>query len=127
MVEEEIIKSENVPKELQKYLDEDKNRLFLIECDIIDNKLRLGLKELNKYSPYYYEKFYTLIELQNEVPVFKLCRNLEEVKKHLLNIFAHKSSLKSLDNGEKIQLNCEYYDIASKKDAYFVLERKTSK
>ena len=122
--EPEIIKSENVQKELQKSLGSDK--IFKFSCDIEYDKLRIGLKEINCYSPYYYETFFTLEELQKKNAVFKACKTLKEVQNHLLTLFGRDTAfLKSLDNDKQIQICLKMYDISKKIDEDFILERKT--
>ena len=85
MTEQRIIRIEEVPKEHRKFLGDDK--IFMFECEIVDDTLRLGLKEINCFSPYYYEAFFTLDSLYQKNSVFKACKNLEEVKTHILTLF----------------------------------------
>ena len=54
--EEALVPIKEVDQNKIKKLDKDKT--FKFECDVDDN-LRLGLREIDYYSPYYFESFYT--------------------------------------------------------------------
>jgi hypothetical protein len=56
-----MIKIDDVDESLRKNLNFE--TIFKFQCENVDNKLRLGLKEINKFSPYYYERFFTKEEL----------------------------------------------------------------
>ena len=88
--EQNIIELRDVDISLQKRIGDD--NIFRFECDIEDDHLRIGLKEINVYSPYYYETFFTLDELQKKNVIFKSCNTLEKVKEHLVKLFPEKNS-----------------------------------
>ena len=123
MTEQRIIRIEEVPKEHRKFLGDDK--IFMFECEIVDDTLRLGLKEINCFSPYYYEAFFTLDSLYEKNSVFKACKNLEEVKTHILTLFNGNGVLKSESDDEKILLILKMYNISFVIQESFELERKT--
>ena len=123
MTEQRIIRIEEVPKEHRKFLGDDK--IFMFECEIVDDTLRLGLKEINCFSPYYYEAFFTLDSLYEKNNVFKACKSLEEVKSHILKLFNGAGVLKSVDDDEKILLMLKMYNISVVIQESFELERKT--
>ena len=127
MVEDEkknIIKLSDVREEQKKSLEGDK--IFRFECDVHDDQIRLGLRELNVYTPYYYELFFTLEQLKKKNRAFEGCKDLEEAKGHFLLLFNKKNTfLKSLDDGEKIEICLKILYIAIEVDESFILERKT--
>ena len=124
IIKENMIKLPDVKPELQKPLGKDK--IFRFECDIQYNKIRIGLKEINVYTPYYYETFYTLDELQKKNKIFNACKDLEEVKGHLLLLFSKETTLlKSLEDDKKIQICLKIMDISRIIDDSFILDRNT--
>ena len=125
MVEPKIIKSEDYPKDLQKRIEQEQDKLFLFECEITDDKLALRLKELNKESSFYYESFYTLDELCDINSCFRACRDLEEVKKHLLKLFPNSNIKRSLNDSENLQITFYIYMICIKEPLDFILEKKS--
>ena len=125
MVEPKIIKSEDYPKDLQKRIEQEQDKLFLFECEITDDKLALRLKELNKESSFYYESFYTLDELWDINSCFKACRDLEEAKKHLLKLFPNSNIKRSLNDSENLQITFYIYMIRIKEPLDFILEKKS--
>ena len=126
MSEQRIIKFDEVPKELQKYLGQDK--IFVFECEVVNDKLRLGLKEINSYSPYYYETFYSYDELRSKNYIFNACKDLDAVKGHLIKLFKGTAKLSSLDDDEdveKIKIKFKINIFADVVEESFDLERKT--
>ena len=119
---QKIIKIEEVDVGLQKKLD--KNKLFKFECETMSNKLRLGLKEINCYSPYYYEGFYTKEELDNEYPHFTSL-SLEIVKEQLIALFNQENTiLKQAENGNIIvSFKIQFFTMT--KETNFELVKKT--
>ena len=122
--DQEIIKIADVDKKEYKKLGEDK--LFKFECTVEGQQLRLGLKEINCYSPYYYEVFYTLEELYNMKDFFRAKTGLEEIQSNLIALFSRKTTrLESLENDSKIKLHIEAVVLADDVEMDFILERKT--
>ena len=96
----EIIKIDKKNEKCRKTLGDDK--IFRFECEHIDEKLRLSLKEINAYSPYYYEAFYEKEELNNRKSLFKAIEKIDELIEQLLKLFEKKETiLKEVDNGKK--------------------------
>ena len=123
-IKQKIIKIEDVKKEFRKPLGQDK--IFKFECDIQYDQIRLGLREINVYTPYYYELFFTLKELQEKNNTFKGCDSLEEAKDHLLRLFSSDATiLRSLDDNKKIQICVKILNISIIVEGIFTLERKT--
>ena len=122
--EPKIIQLSEVKPDFQKKLGDDK--IFRFECDIIDDQLRLGLREINSYSPYYYETFYTLKELKDKNDIFKAMSGLENVKNHLIQVFIkEKDILESLENDTKIKITFPIPFVLNIVKIPFELERKT--
>ena len=122
--EQNIIELRDVDISLQKRIGDD--NIFRFECDIEDDHLRIGLKEINVYSPYYYETFFTLDELQKKNEIFKSCNTLEKVKEHLVKLFQGKNTiLHSLEDDKKIRMDLKMWDISTLIDDNFILDRKT--
>ena len=85
----------------------------------------MALKQTNNNTPYYYEALFTLEELYQKNSCFKVCESLEDVQKHLLAMYQNEStSLKSLDNDKKIEINFVIFNISQKENLSFILERK---
>ena len=98
---------------------------FKFDCTVQDGKIRLALKQTNINTPYYYEAFFTLEELCQKNPSFQNCKTLEEVQKHLLFLFQKDpTSLKSLEDDKKIEINFVIFNISQKENLSFILERK---
>ena len=124
IMKQNMIKLSDVKPELQKPLGKDK--IFKFECDVESDKLRIGLVEINVYTPYYYETFYSLEELKEKNKIFKSCKDLEEVKGHLLLLFSMETTvLRSLENDKKIEICLKLMDISRIIDDSFILERNT--
>ena len=113
-------------KEILKNLGSDK--IFKLELDIANDQIRIGLKEVNVYTPYYYETFYTLDKLKIKNNGFNSCNTLEDVKGHLITLFdSEKTYLESKDNFEKIKICFEMYIISGPVKENFILKRETIK
>ena len=122
--DQEIIRLEDVgPKQIKK-LGEDK--IFKFECTIESENLKLSLKEVNSYSPYYYEVFYTKEELYQMREFFRAFKTLEEIQKNIIALFGIKTTiLESLEDDAKIKLHIESMVLAEHVEVDFILERKT--
>lgn len=120
----EIIKIDKKNEKCRKTLGDDK--IFRFECEHIDEKLRLSLKEINAYSPYYYEAFYEKEELNKWKSLFKAIEKIDELIEQLLKLFEKKETiLKEVDNGKKISICFKVPNFAEIFDVKFDLERKT--
>ena len=81
-------KISDVPEEEIIKLDND--TIFRFSCTIHDKNLKLKLSEIGSFSPYIYEKLITLDEIQEQYKMFRSCDTLEEVKRHIDNLFRDK-------------------------------------
>ena len=108
---------------LQKNLGD---KIFKFEFDIQNDKLKISLKEVNAGNPLCYEISLSLEELQKKNKMFNACENLEDVKQHLLYLFKNDSTnLESLEDGKKIKISFELFNIAQIVKENFILERKS--
>ena len=119
---QKLIKINEVDKNIQKKLDE---KLFKFECDNVDGVLRIGLKEINKYSPYYYEKFYQKEELDNKDDLFKSLRDIDAVKIRLVKCFNKMAVLKNAEDGKNVIVFFSFPNFDEIIEVNFELERKT--
>lgn len=123
MSEEELVPIKEVDQNKIKRLDKDKT--FKFECDVSD-KLRLGLREIDYYSPYYFESFYTKTELEEINPIFKACNTLEEIQGHFFNLFKENTTkLQLAENQENILIVFIVGWISGTREIKFELIRKT--
>ncbi len=122
--EQTIIKKKDVDTALQKGLGNDK--LFRFECEVKDDSLRVGLKEIYKYSPYYYENFYKFEDLVKKNQLFKGCYGLDDICKRLKKGFGRKLTvLKEKNNYQTIDVVYEIDFFEEQSEVVFSLERKT--
>lgn len=123
MSEEELVPIKEVDQNKIKRLDKDKT--FKFECDVSD-KLRLGLREIDYYSPYYFESFYTKTELEEINPIFRACNTLEEIQGHFFNLFKENTTkLQLAENQENILIVFIVGWISGTREIKFELIRKT--
>ena len=123
MSDEDLVPIKEVDPNKIKKLDKDKT--FKFECDV-DDKLRLGLREIDYYSPYYFENFYTKQELEEINPIFRACNTLSEIQEHFFNLFKENTTkLQLAENGENIIISFTVGFIAMTKEITFELIRKT--
>ena len=122
--DQEILKLSDVDEKKIKKLGEDK--IFKLDCTIESNNLKLSLKEVNSYSPYYYEIYYTKDELDKNKEFFKAFKTLEEIQSNLIKLFSKKTTtLESIDDDSKIKLHIESSVLADDVEMDFILDRKT--
>ena len=100
-----MIKIDDVEESLRKRLNHE--TIFKFQCDNVDNKLRLGLKEINKFSPYYYERFYTKEELDEIDDTFRALRSIDAVKKQLLRCFHKRAKLIEIKDSPNLNIHFE--------------------
>ena len=121
--EEKLVPIKEINPDKIKKLDKDKT--FQFEC-VVDDKLRLGLREIDYYSPYYFESFYSKQELEEINPIFRACNTLEEIQGHFFNLFKEKTTkLELAENGENIVIIFLVGWISGTKEIKFELIRKT--
>ena len=123
-MENKIIKLEEVDDSIKKRLDNE--TIFRFECDNINENLRLGLKEINKYSPFYFEEFYSQEKLEKINNLFKSLPNINSVKDQLIKCFQTMAVLHKKENSENIIITFNFPSFAEKIKIDFELERKTS-
>ena len=121
--DQKLIKLNDFKNCLQKSLGG--NRIVEFNCDVQDDKLRMYLKEISTYNPYYYETLLTFEQIIEKSYAFKACETLEEVQIHLLRIFTQPYTiLKSLDNDTKIQISFKLWVFTRPIEVNFILDRK---
>ena len=118
-----IIKVEDVDENFRKMLGTDK--IFQFECEKIGEKLRLGLTEINVFTPYYYENFYTKEDFDNINPIFKAKSNIDEIERLLNKLFGKRAILKNADDGVNIIICIQTNALEEDIEINFELERKT--
>ena len=122
-IEDKIIKIEDVDEKCRKMLGTDK--IFRFECEKKDEKLRLGLKEINVFSPYYYENFYTKEKFDEIHKIFKTNKNIDEIEIILKKLFGKSAILKNANDGVKIIICFQTPLFDEDIEINFELERKT--
>ena len=121
---QEILNSNDIPQEERKAVDQNNN--FKFECEITGDKMRLGLKEIDTYSPYYYEKYFTMSDLIAINKMFKSCQDLAEVKEHIMKLFPdYKTKLVFSDDRKIIGIVFTMGYISKKIKVELKLEKKT--
>jgi hypothetical protein len=121
--EEALVPIKEVDKNKIKKLDKDKT--FKFECTV-EEKLRLGLREIDYYSPYYFENFYSKQELEEINPIFRACSTLDEIQGHFFNLFKENATkLQLAENKANIVISFTVGWISGTKEIKFELIRKT--
>ena len=118
-----MIKIDDVEESLRKRLNHE--TIFKFQCDNVDNKLRLGLKEINKFSPYYYERFYTKEELDEIDDTFRALRNIDAVKKQLLRCFQKRATLNEVKGSPNLNIHFKIPNFDEVIEIDLEVERKT--
>ena len=118
-----MIKIDDVDESLQKRLNP--KTIFKFQCDNVDNKLRLGLKEINKFSPYYYERFFTKEELDEINDTFRALRNIDAVKKQLLRCFQKRATLNEVKGSPNLNIHFKIPNFDEVIEIDLEVERKT--
>ena len=83
-----IRKSSDVSKEKLIPLNED--TLFEFNCEIEDDNLIITLYEVDALAPFVYTESLTLDDMFKAHRMFESCKNLDEVKEHIDNLFKKK-------------------------------------
>ena len=118
-----MIKIDDVEESLRKRLNNE--TIFKFQCDNVDNKLRLGLKEINKFSPYYYERFFTKEELDEINDTFRALRNIDAVKKQLLRCFQKRATLNEVKGSPNLNIHFKIPNFDEVIEIDLEVERKT--
>jgi len=121
--DQKLIKLNDFKNCLQKSLGG--NRIVEFNCDVQDDKLRMYLKEISTYNPYYYEALLTFEQIIEKYAGFQGCKSLEQVQMNLILLFQNPDTkLESLDNDAKIQISFTLHDISNIVEVNFILDRK---
>ena len=120
---DKIIKIEDVDEKFRKMLGTDK--IFRFECEKRGQYLRLGLTEINVFTPYYYEKYLTKSDFDNINPIFKVENNLDEIEETLNRLFEKRAILKNVDDGKKMIICFQMQLFDKDIETNFELDRKT--
>ena len=118
-----MIKIDDVDESLRKNLNFE--TIFKFQCENVDNKLRLGLKEINKFSPYYYERFFTKEELDEINDTFRALRNIDAVKKQLLRCFQKRATLNEVKGSPNLNIHFKIPNFDEVIEIDLEVERKT--
>ena len=118
-----MIKIDDVEESLRKRLNNE--TIFKFQCDNVDNKLRLGLKEINKFSPYYYERFYTKEELEEIDDTFRALRSIDAVKKQLLRCFQKRATLNEVKGSPNLNIHFKIPTFDEVVEINLEVDRKT--
>ena len=119
---DKIIKIDNVDRKYVKKLGEDK--LFKFECENMNENLRIGLIEINAYSPYYYEAFFSKDDLDEKNDVFRAKRTIDEIIVSLLKLFEKMGSLGNTERNNII-VSFQIPSFEECEEIKFELEKKT--
>ena len=119
-----IIKLNDEEEKLTKSIGD---KMFKFESTIDDDyQLRLSLKEVNCYSPYFYEIYFTYSDLISKYQPYEGMGSIKKIKSSIDSIF-HKPTtrLELTENDTKIIIHGEstYLEIPYNLD--FELDRKT--
>ena len=68
-------------------IKDDENTEFIFKMYIEDSYLHFWLKENKVYAPFTFEETFTMQEIIEHHKAFRACDNLEEVYKHLINLY----------------------------------------
>ena len=101
------------------------NIIFFFTCEIKDKKLRLGLKEINALSPYYFESFYTLDDLKQKSAAFNMFSKIDDCVKVMKDMFkVPKTKLMNGKNGEDMVIHIEIPVFSNIEIIEFNLEKR---
>ena len=121
---QKIIKLDEVEKKFTKSVGD---KLFFFECTL-DNgdELRLCLKEINCYSPYYYEVKYSYTDIIQKYSSYEGLDSIERIKESMDLLFPKQSTrLELSENEKKIIIHTETINMEIPIKLDFELERKT--
>lgn len=122
-MENKMVKLNEVDDFMKKSLDSE--TIFKFECDNIEEQLRIGLKEINKYSPYYFEKYYSKSDLDEINYLFRSLPDINSVKNQLIKCFAKMAGLQKAKDGKNLIICFNFPSFAETIKIDFELERKT--
>ena len=100
----------DVPKEERIKLDND--TLFRFSCTVEDEGIKFKLSEIGSFAPYIYEKIISLDEMKEQYKMFRSCKTLEDVKKHIDRLFSDKKIKLTKDKEDTITFHLTVYLIS---------------
>ena len=120
-IENKIIKIDEVDVKSRKMLGTDK--IFRFECEKKGEWIRVGLKEINVFTPYYYENFYTKSDFDLNNKIFKAKDTIDDIAETLRRSFEKRAILKNSEDG-KIIICYQFQFFDEDIEIKFELERK---
>ena len=108
-------------------LKDDNGKEYIFKIELEENSIHFYIKENKVYAPFTFESFYTLEQIISLHKAFKACDNLEEVYKHLRNLYKkNKFSLLDISSSDKRFINCrfDYISIEDTENLDFIVEKK---
>ena len=118
-----IIKSDEVDAKYRKKLGDDK--LFGFKLENKNEILKVELKELDAYSPYSYEAFFSKDDLNAKHDIFKSKRDIDGILEQLYKLFEKSAILKKAEN-DNIIVSYQIPNFFDIFEINFELEKKTT-
>ena len=113
-------------QEIMIYKDSLNNVEYIIEFNIVADKIHMKIKENNEFAPFTYEEYLTLNDFIGLHKIFKSCTNVKEILGHLYTLYKNKKIYIN-DVGEEDKRNVYFkvWNISKEEDTKtFDLERK---
>ena len=113
--------------EEEMFLKDDNGKEYIFKLQLEDDSIHFYLKENKVYAPFTFESFYPLDQIIKLHKAFKACDDLEEVYKHLLNLYKRdKMALMDVISSEKLLINCrfDYISVEDTENIDFIVEKK---
>ena len=77
-------------QEIMIYKDSLNNVEYIIEFNIVADKIHMKIKENNEFAPFTYEEYLTLNDFIGLHKIFKSCTNVKEILGHLYTLYKNK-------------------------------------
>ena len=107
---------EEEPKKIMKIKDSSHTE-FILDMKIIDENIHFKIKEDKVYSPFTFEGDYNLEDFREKHKAFKSCKDLEEVLRHLYQLYDNKKVKLYILSSEKCRdLLFTVWDISKEDD-----------
>ena len=113
--------------EEEMFLKDDNGKDYIFKLQLEEDSIHFYLKENKVYAPFTFESFYTLDQIIKLHKAFKACDDLEEVYKHLLNLYKRdKMALMDVISSEKLLINCrfDYISVEDTENIDIIVEKK---
>ena len=107
-------KIKDVPEDERIKLNDD--TIFRFSCTENSGYLKLKLTEIGAFAPYIYECILTLSEIKKKYRMFRSCKDLEAVKKHISRLFNNKKIKLVQEKQESIKFILTVYNISEELD-----------